>query len=82
MVVLSAVTPDAKQTNGDSETDWSARTWMAFTKQRLSVALHYSTSTRPRRRCCGQASPVMNRCQLMSLSCDMLIFSTQGLELA
>eukprot|EP00964_Phaeocystis_antarctica_P056519 scaffold33332_cov58-Phaeocystis_antarctica.AAC.2 len=30
----------------------------------------------------SQASPVMNRCQLMSLSCDMLIFSTQGLELA
>eukprot|EP00964_Phaeocystis_antarctica_P021273 scaffold11799_cov63-Phaeocystis_antarctica.AAC.2 len=29
-----------------------------------------------------RASPVMNRCQLMSLSCDMLIFSTQGLELA
>ena len=27
-------------------------------------------------------SPVMNRCQLMSLSCDMLIFSTQKLELA
>eukprot|EP00964_Phaeocystis_antarctica_P135765 scaffold100131_cov54-Phaeocystis_antarctica.AAC.1 len=26
--------------------------------------------------------PVMNRCQLMSLSCDMLILSTQGLELA
>eukprot|EP00964_Phaeocystis_antarctica_P128747 scaffold92556_cov63-Phaeocystis_antarctica.AAC.2 len=25
---------------------------MAFTKQRLSVALYYSTSTRPRRRCC------------------------------
>ena len=46
MVVLSAVTPDAKQTNGDSETDWSARTWMAFTKQRHSVALHYSTRTR------------------------------------
>jgi len=30
----------------------------------------------------GAPSPVMNRCQLMSLSCDMLIFSTQGLELA
>ena len=44
MVVLSAVTPDAKQTNGDFETDWSARTWMAFTKQRLSVAVHDSAA--------------------------------------
>ena len=44
--VLSAVTPDAKQTNGGAETDWSARTWMAFTMQRLSVALHCSTRTR------------------------------------
>ena len=25
-------------------------------------------------------SPVMNRCQLMSLSCDMLIFSIKGLS--